>query len=315
MSWNLDQIEKYLPLIPGGQAQTLMGFFWPNQSYLNEGTDAWIPLRDQDQLYGKVFRGKNPYVLIFFHGLGGSIESNYLSRAWSWVRQTGCSLVLINHRGVGPGAEKSQKMYHSNRAADLSDVLLWVKKEFPDQTRVALGFSFSGNLILNLLGGQSGDEKPEFAVVVNPAADLQATSDRLGQGFNQIYDKNFVADFRKMKWAPEIPKNFRLKDFDAAFTAPSAGFASREEYYAKCSSKNYASGIQTPTLILASHNDPLVPAEVFTQTKWPAKVQLHIEQQGGHIGYISKGKTCLGTRRWLDYFLFKCVSQIIRSNS
>jgi predicted alpha/beta-fold hydrolase len=59
--------------------------------------------------------------------------------------------------------------------------------------------------------------------------------------------------------------------------------------------------IQRPTVILTSADDPFVPAISYREARTSASVHLHIEPVGGHMGYLSREKTPLGTKRWQDY--------------
>ena len=55
------------------------------------------------------------------------------------------------------------------------------------------------------------------------------------------------------------PPTPTLRAFDAAYTAPQAGFPSRDAYYAQCSCGPHLAGIQVPTVILTALDDPFAP--------------------------------------------------------
>jgi predicted alpha/beta-fold hydrolase len=100
-----------------------------------------------------------------------------------------------------------------------------------------------------------------------------------------------------------LPRFCRLIDFDEIVTVPMAGFKSRDEYYTKCSSINYAERIQTPTRILTTADDPFIPVESFEGAKFSSSVDVQIEKSGGHVGFLSRSSTGKIPRRWLmDYF-------------
>ena len=76
----------------------------------------------------------------------------------------------------------------------------------------------------------------------------------------------------------------------------------------------FAAGIGTPTLILTSKEDPFVAVEHYHQAKLSPSVQLHIEEFGGHLGYLSENPTPLGSRRWLDYFVREAILSLAHSS-
>ncbi len=41
--------------------------------------------------------------------------------------------------------------------------------------------------------------------------------------------------------------------------------------------------------------------------------QMHIEKRGGHLGYISRRETPLGSHRWLDYYLCEAFMALERA--
>jgi predicted alpha/beta-fold hydrolase len=54
-------------------------------------------------------------------------------------------------------------------------------------------------------------------------------------------------------------------------------------------------------VVITSKDDPFVNYKSYLQSSGSPNVKLHIEESGGHMGYLSNEKTPLGNRRWLDY--------------
>jgi predicted alpha/beta-fold hydrolase len=67
--------------------------------------------------------------------------------------------------------------------------------------------------------------------------------------------------------------------------------------------------IQLPTLILAAHNDPLVPAAPLEVATLSASTHLHIAAGGGHLGFIG-GASSDPDRRWMDWRVVDWVMQL-----
>ena len=172
----------------------------------------------------------------------------------------------------------------------------------------------SGNALLLLLTGLRGEVLPDFAISVNAPIDLAASALALEQGLNRLYDFRFVSRCREEVKARaggthySIPWNATLRDFDQLYTAPASGFSDREAYYRSCSTRNLLTKIQTPTLILTAEDDPFVGFSAYQGVKLSPTVRLHAERTGGHMGYVTRDKTPLGTYNWLDYALRESIS-------
>jgi len=107
-----------------------------------------------------------------------------------------------------------------------------------------------------------------------------------------------------------LNKNPRtIWEFDVLYTAPAGGFADVEDYYSKSSSGQYLKSIKIPTILLCSEDDPFIPPSHFKSLKMSPAVDFVNPEYGGHMGYISKGKTSFGDRRWLDEVIMDWVEK------
>jgi uncharacterized protein len=91
-----------------------------------------------------------------------------------------------------------------------------------------------------------------------------------------------------------------MREFDDAFTAPLAGYPSGEVYYDRCSSAQFVPTITTPTLIIASQDDPMIPPETILRLDRPTNVQVEMAPGGGHLGFIGQGRHQWTDGCWLD---------------
>lgn len=256
-------------------------------------------------------------VVHLFHGLTGSSESNYMCLAASVLRAAGARVVLFNHRGQGAGAGLARDIYHSGSDADLFASVERAREAYPDLLQVGVGFSLSANTLL--LGAARAAETrgmPDAVLAVNPPVDLRASVIRIESGVNRLYDRNFVRGMRVavaerqalgfMDPALTIPKGASVRGADEAITAPLAGYPSGDAYYADCSSGPRLAGIEIPTVILSSRDDPFIsPEDVEGCTLGPL-THLHLEHVGGHLGYLSSK----GPRRWLAGALLHYVKEL-----
>ncbi len=307
----------------GAHAQTLLGNFLPSKLQDPPWEPLNLKLKDGDTLRMRLIRGTSNTVVHLFHGLGGSANSAYMRRAAELFWRQGHSVLANNHRGSGEGRGQAVKPYHMGSTSDLSAMIQVGRGFFPEALHVAVGFSLSAGVLLLLLGrDQDLGDLPDMAIAVNPPVDLEKVSLRLCQGFNRVYDLHFVDTLRRCvreRWEfglldhpIHIPKKATLRDFDAIYTAPAAGFQDREDYYARCSCAPYLRYIQAPTVILTSKDDPFASAQDLDGVELSPSVHLHIAPTGGHMGYLSLG---VPKRRWLDYALDHYVRELVATSA
>ncbi len=67
-----------------------------------------------------------------------------------------------------------------------------------------------------------------------------------------------------------------LYDFDDRYTAARNGFASADDYYARCNLLKSIARIEIPGLIVHAMDDPFIPCEPFLQVERPENVTLEL---------------------------------------
>lgn len=279
-----------------------------------------IALPDGDRLVARHIASAGDTVLYLFHGIASNISADYMIRTAALGRKLGWDVYLVNHRGCGEGRGMARKPYHSGRAEDLSEAIRFGRARHPGKRHIAVGFSLSANALLLLLTGRRGEVQPDAAIAVNGPIDLANAARLLEQGLNRIYDLRFSAecrlDVKYREWKGLLDRKYRfpwlltLRDFDAIYTCAEGGFASREEYYATCSTREHLSSIRVPTVLLTAKDDPFIDYRDYAGAKRAPQVHLHVEEFGGHLGYLSASPTPLGTNRWLDYALWECLRKL-----
>jgi len=324
----LPKIEGLAPLqapawAPSGHWQTIAAHLIPSPTFQDPLQELTIQLADGDQLKTYLHVGTGDTVVSLYHGLSGDITSDYIQRTALVCQKKGYSVLLVNHRGTHTGLTMARKPYHSGRSEDVSDVILAMRKRFPGKRQVAIGISMSGSIVLNLIAGRRGHAQPDAAITVNAPLDLRSGAINLGRGVNRLYNIRFVnrlaADLRQkyelglMDQKLEISPFLPIYEFDQKITAPLAGFASRDDYYDLCSPKGFLHQIKCPLIMLHSNDDPFVDVSHYfneQKTGLGEKTQLHIENVGGHVGFLSRTITPYGTYRWMDYFLDQALSRL-----
>ena len=257
---------------------------------------------DCDWLYAASSRPSQKLVIIS-HGLeSNSHRPNVLGMARA-VSLCGYDALAWNFRGCSGEPNKLPRAYHSGATEDLHTVLDHVAAKYDEI--YLIGFSLGGNLTLKYLGEQSEALSPKVkkAVVFSVPCDLAASSKQLSRVSNRLYERRFLNSLRQkieqkatlfpnqISLAPYLKKQIKtLRDFDNYYTAPLHGFQNAEDYYAKCSAKQFISRITIPTLMVNAKNDVFLAPSCypFDEAKSSDVFFLETSESGGHLGFITK---------------------------
>ena len=301
-------LKKFEPIFKfnSGHTQTILGHILPSKTKKYDFVEHVLDLPDGDSLFLQYVDRKSKTTVSIFHGLAGNSESDYMRRTADVASAKGWNIILVNHRGAHPKAN-AVKTYHSGRGDDASAVLSWAKKRFVGSRQIAVGFSMSGSILLNLITGKIGTEMPDFAVVVNAPLDLHDAALKLSKGLSKIYDIRFyyllkeLIEKRGLKF--ELPPIGRTYDVDDAYTSKINGFENAVDYYNKCSTYKHLDKINVKTFILSSEDDPFISHLNYQSAAWNENTHVTLIKHGGHMGYINKTKDEKYGRRWLDHYL------------
>lgn len=283
----------------GDHAQTLWPAFFRRRRKL---PIRWEKLElDDGDFLDLAWSGpdKGPIVL-FFHGLQGSIHSHYATGIMHRLNQAGFRVCLMHFRGCGREPNRLPISYHSGKTDDPQRVLEHVHGTYGQMPYAAVGVSLGGNVLLKWLGEQGSASPLQRAVAISVPFRLDAAADRLETGLSRLYQRHLVNSLkdayrRKFARMPsplnidvERLNSFRL--FDDQVTAALHGFKGVDDYYARCSSRQFIPEIRIPTLILHARHDPFVfPDTAPEADELPDQVSLEIPQSGGHVGFVSGG--------------------------
>lgn len=308
---NLFEMQPLIPVFTG-HTQTVIGHVVPSKTVKRQYSEFNLKLSDGDELFLLYSDRGGPVTVTLGHGLGGSSDADYIRRTSDLAVANNWNVILVNHRRASPRA-KAKKSYHSGRGEDLSAVLEWSRSRFKESRQIAVGFSMSGSILLNLLCGRSGTELPDYAVVVNAPLNLKDAAFKLGSGFNKTYDIRFFYTLKKIIEADseyKLPVYGRTLDVDRIYTSKANGFRDAFDYYETCSAFSHVNKIETPTFVLSAYDDPFIDVKYYLDADWSSNVHLTLQKYGGHMGYFNKIKDPKYGRRWLDHYLGSVFSDI-----
>lgn len=295
------------PLLRNPHAMTLFPRFWPRRGAL-EGVSSesrLFAVASASHILGECHWQPDPKrhpALILVHGLEGCSESHYMQGIAGKAWRAGFNVVRLNQRNCGGTEHLTPTLYNSGLSGDVRAVMSELSARDGIEAVWLGGYSMGGNLVLRAAGELAGAGRTLKGVVaVCPNIDPAACTEALLQSRNWIYNRHFVTSLRaRMKRkAVLFPDGYdlsplegirTLREFDEAYTAPSGGYTSADDYYERSGARHVLSAIAVPTLILTAQDDPFIPYRIF---QIPAiqnnpRIRLVAPAQGGHCGFIQQ---------------------------
>ena len=263
-----------------------------------------IGLRDDDILYldWSYSLTTTSKLVIVLHGLEGNAQRPYMLGTAKHFNVHGYDTVCVNFRGCTGEENKQYRSYHSGATDDLEDIIQFIINEKNYSEIYLKGFSLGGNIVLKYLG--ESNEVPEQikgAMAVSVPCYLSGSAKALHKLENKLYAEYFLLFLKKRlkikqeHFPSRITKNQirsikTLYDFDNIYTSKAHGFKDAEDYYSKCSSLQFLSFINVPTLILNAKDDSFLSLECYPikEAETNSNVYLEIPKYGGHVGFYDK---------------------------
>ena len=317
--------------LPGGHLQTIFAATLASKPTVNYRRERWeLPdsdFVDVDWAEPIIAEQNSPAnlvpdlppnipIVVLFHGLEGSSQSNYSRALMAASVAKGWRGVVIHFRGCSGEPNRLPRAYYAGDTPEIQLLLSRVSEHAPQAPIYAAGVSLGANALLKWLGesGEGAKTIVSKAVAVSAPMDLAASATALDTGLNRIlYTPSFVDSMRPKALAmlvrfPNLPLEIEkikaaktIHDIDNAVTAVLYGARDAEDYYAKNASKPWLQQIRLPTLILNAKNDPFIPEHTLpTAAEVSEFVTLEYPETGGHVGFAGRDNW-LATRI-LDYF-------------
>ena len=242
-------------------------------------------------------------IVIIFHGLAASIDSPYIQGLIYELEKKGFASVVMHFRGCYQEENLRPRAYHSGDTGDAKEWIEHLQKSYPKSKLHTVGFSLGGNMMLKLLG-EWGKESPiSSAVSISAPMQLNISADTIEKGFAKNYQEyllkplrtTLIKKYQKFDIKKEIgidasmvAKIKTIREFDERYTAIMHGFKDANDYYAKCSAKQFLKDISTPTLIIHALDDPfMTPLILPKESEISPNIKLEVLKNGGHVGFVN----------------------------
>ncbi|MEX2131316.1 MAG: alpha/beta fold hydrolase [Pseudohongiellaceae bacterium] len=261
-------------------------------------------------------------IVLLVHGLCGSSASGYVRSMQVCLTKFGFPAVALNFRGCSGEPNRLARAYHSGVSEDLQEVFARLQAAYPQKEFALVGYSLGANVTLKWLG-ESNPQQVRCAIAVSTPFSLAYCSESMKKGLGKYYGRFFlkrlvsVTEYKKqelrergrqdqveiLESCGDLNRLSSLWDFDDQVTAPLHGFADAEDYYEQCSSNRFLPLISTPTLLIQSLDDPIIPAGALpTGPGLNNNIHVEISGQGGHVGFISRHD-----RYWLEHRIIRFI--------
>lgn len=319
--------------LTGGHVQTILASQWPQRLPGERAVIRVVHLDDGDAVavHDDAPADWQPggRAIVMAHGVSDDHRSPLLVRLTAKLLTRGVRVFRWDMRGCGAGKSLARRPYHAGCSTDLARVVdavvTWTSAADGTPSDLTLfGVSLGGNVLLKYLGEDPGRVPVVVrqAIAVNPPIDLVAGVAAIGSGTSRIYDRHLTRRLlaRLEEWWRERPDAVRpavtqgrrprsLREFDDWYTAPAVGFRDALDYYTRSSAAQFVPAIRTPTAIIASKDDPLVPFAMFAADRvaYPACVRLIATDSGGHVGFVGSNAGDPDAH-WLDWRVVEMVS-------
>ena len=239
-------------------------------------------------------------ILVLFHGLEGSSQSQYIKGFSGFFYSKGYDTCAVNFRSCSGEMNKLLRSYNSGVSNDIASVLGHISLCNTYNEMYLCGFSLGGNALLKYLGEKSNNVPSlvKKAAAFSVPIDLASSSKVLASPANKIYMHRFLNSLNaKMKQkAIMFPESIDVKgiekiktfgEWDTKFTAPIHGYKDSSDYYAKCNALQFLPHISIPTLLVNAKNDPFLSEACFAFAEAKGNPHFYFEapNYGGHVGF------------------------------
>lgn len=288
----------------GGHAQTLGALILRPTPHVPLQRERWDTpdgdFLDVDRVAG------DPGVpcVVMFHGLESSSRAKQVLGFMAGVHRVGWEGLAVNFRTCSGELNRLPRAYHGGDTAELAWLLQRVIAEDPTRPVGCLGISLGGNVLVKYLGEQGAQLPTQIraAVAISAPFDLAISVTYLERGMSRLYMWTLVRSlkqkmFAKLKQYPDVVDPSRLRavrtlaQFDHLVTGPLHGFSDGHAYWRAASSAPFIPGIQRPTLLINSSDDPFFPADALPThaVAQNASVSAEFVPSGGHMGFLEGG--------------------------
>ncbi len=255
-------------------------------------------------------------LIVILHGLEGNAQRAYVKGTAKVFNRNGYDAVAMNFRSCSGELNRLFRSYNAGATEDLREVIEHILTNHPHYDHIVLkGFSLGGNMLLKYLGEPIRVPKEiKAAIAISVPCQLEGSLKQMRRVENYLYSRMFITHLQeKLKRKHEaFPSLIKLEDikkantmfqFDNLYTSKAHGYKDAQDYYDKCSSKQFIPYIKIPTLLINAKNDSFLskccfPIEAAEQNE---NFYLEMPKYGGHVGFFDTNDVYYNEKRALNF--------------
>jgi predicted alpha/beta-fold hydrolase len=244
---------------------------------------------------------------VLLHGWEGSSKSAYQVTTANYLLKQGFDVLRLNLRDHGDSHHLNFELFNSTMTTEVAEAIACFFKTHPYEKRFLAGFSLGGNFTLRIAADHGTSLKLTAAAGICPPVDPTNAMTALDNTLF-FYERYFFYRWskslrKKITHFPEhgfkhILNNARtIDDMNSFFIKNHTPFDSANSYFEAYSLiGDRLSELNLPAYLIASEDDPIIPAEDLKQINCPEKLSIELQQYGGHCGFIKN----LSAHSWIE---------------
>ncbi len=266
-----------------------------------------------DWSFGSTIKSEKLAVIV--HGLEGNAQRQYMLGLTAHLTTNGWDVAGVNLRNCSGTPNRQYRSYTAGVTEDLDAVISHIIAKYAYATLGLCGFSLGGNLVLKYLGEQRKLPKSiKVGAAISAPCDLYDSLQALNAAKNSIYSKRFLKHLKAKLYEKQLafPERLSIADIDGCrsliavddlYTSKAHGYTDAMAYYKACSSKQFLTRIEVPTLLVNAANDSFLGSKCYpvVEAKNNSNLHLEIPKYGGHVGFYLPNNVYYHEQRILDF--------------
>ena len=238
-------------------------------------------------------------IIILLHGWEGSADSTYILSTGRFFYRRGYDIFRLNLRDHGSSHHLNRELFHGALTEETARAVSQIARLLPKRPCYLIGFSLGGNFALRIALRQSYFPIPNLRQVfcISPALDPYKSTLAIDAGL-PVYRHYYMAKWKRSLRAKQLcfPDLYHFDEIlhhktcmglTVAIMPYYTEFGHYRDYFRLYTlTGNFLAPLAMPVAIFASADDPVVPAEDYRHLSANGFLQISLQKQGGHCGFL-----------------------------
>lgn len=252
-------------------------------------------------------------LVLLLHGWEGSSDSTYIRHTGRYLFERGFDIFRLNLRDHGDSHHLNEGLFHSALIDEVFHAAHVISNLSDSGPCIIIGFSLGGNFALRIARRHTAMPIPNLTHVfaISPVLNPHRATLAIDNGFS-LYRHYFVKKWKNSlrKKQALFPARYQFDDVlqyntcmeitDAVIPRYSP-FRNHQEYFKTYTlSGDIFADLTVPAHIIASADDPVIPADDFHTLRGNRHFTLSLQRYGGHCGFLDPFPMGCWYERYID---------------